>query len=506
MPDREFVNLWYTELDGAIADTDIQMTVLAAPNWDGVTPFYAALRDGDGPLSTVELILVTGMNGLVLDITRAQEDTTAENWADGTLVRSTITAESLNNLTEVSRTAAFGYGTPVLWGDASGLAPTWASSTAYTKGDFVKESGSAAEPNRVWRCLVSGNSDVAEPDWDDDPMVDGTVEWESINEWSALEGQEYGWLIQPTVFTGHAYSASHDGRTGQYEPYWQGRNEVKDSVMASVFLTTGTWDVESRGASTRIICIGAGGGGASGRKGAAASARVGGGGGGGGGWSDVTFATTDLDPTSPWDVFVGTGGAGGAAQATSDTNGNNGSAGGDSYVGATVTTALVIAKGGAGGTGGGSGAGGTGGAGGAGMIPGGTGDTADVAGGAGTGGVRQTAFVPGGAAGGGISSGNAASAGGAGNIGAAHGLPFPTAGAINSAGNAGVTPGTTAHSAVPGSSGSGGGSSTSGAGGAGGAGVRGSGGAGGGAAVNAVGNSGAGGAGGDGIVVIITLT
>lgn len=502
MPQYSHVNRWYTTLNGAVADTDATITVDAAPDWaDGDPPFFAMLCDSDSPLATVEYIVVTGRTGLVLDVLRGQDGSTAENWADASLVRSDIRRQSLDRLAEAVAVDGIGYAIPVLWA-SNGAAPTWAATTAYAVGDTVV-STTFSPIEEVFRCIKAGTSGGTEPDWTTPPLTDGTVEWDYITYWDTGATREFGDVYQPDPPTGYSYTAQNPGRSGQLQPIWGAVNEVTDPIKVAIFETTGTWQPEPRGASTRIICVGGGGGGGAGRKGAAGTARVGGGGGGGAGYSDETFNTTDLGDT-PLDVVVGAGGAGAAAQTTNSTDGANGTAGGASYVGPSATDALIHAAGGAAGVGGGSGAGGTGGAGGVGSHPGGAGDTADGAGGAGGAGARQTQRAPGGAAGGGISTANAASAGGTGNRGSSHSVTGATAGAVGVGGGDGTNPRGVPHSPAPGSSGAGGGASTAGNAGAGGDGARGAGGGGGGAAVDAVGNSGAGGPGGPGLVIIIT--
>ncbi|MCU6710080.1 hypothetical protein M6D81_15390 [Paenibacillus sp. J5C_2022] len=59
-------------------------------------------------------------------------------------------------------------------------APTWAVSTAYLVGDYVKPTSGTTY---IYKCVTAGTSGGSEPTWptiDGDPVTDGSVEWETI--------------------------------------------------------------------------------------------------------------------------------------------------------------------------------------------------------------------------------------------------------------------------------------------------------------------------------------
>ncbi len=187
------------------------------------------------------------------------------------------------------------------------------------------------------------------------------------------------------------------------------KGSEQESVIFTVFTSSGTWTKPAGFKRAILALVGAGGGAGAGRRGAAGTNRFGGGGGGGGAVVFLSIASGALPATVA--VTIGAGGTGGAGITVDDTNGNPGTAGGDTSFGA-----IVIAKGGSLG-GGGSTAAGALGAGGSvatgnpqygpfaiGGANGAAGNTITTA--AGATGFIGTTGAPGGGGGGGINSSN----------------------------------------------------------------------------------------------------
>jgi hypothetical protein len=104
------------------------------------------------------------------------------------------------------------------------------------------------------------------------------------------------------------------------------KQSTQESVLFTVFDSSGTWTKRAGLKSVLAVCVGSGGGGGAGRRGAAGSNRFGGGGGGGGAVVFNLIPASSLSSTVS--VTIGAGGTGGAGQTVDDNNGANGTAGG----------------------------------------------------------------------------------------------------------------------------------------------------------------------------------
>ncbi len=94
-----FTNQARSTLAGAIADDDLLLTVAAGtgarfPAPTGDEFFKVTLKTS----SAREIVKVTSVAGDVFTIVRAQEDTTALNWASGVDVREHLTAGAITDI------------------------------------------------------------------------------------------------------------------------------------------------------------------------------------------------------------------------------------------------------------------------------------------------------------------------------------------------------------------------------------------------------------------------
>jgi hypothetical protein len=125
---------------------------------------------------------------------------------------------------------------------------------------------------------------------------------------------------------------------------WTSATQIKGVNVSQViqkFTASGTYTPSPGMISCVIECIGGGGGG--GGTAVVATSWMSAAGGGAGGYSRALKTAAQIGASQP--VTIGAAGNGGA------TGANSGSAGGDTFVGATLGTALCAAKGGSGGQG-----------------------------------------------------------------------------------------------------------------------------------------------------------
>jgi hypothetical protein len=106
---RKYLNNYVTLLSSAITDADTTMTVGTPPpaiNPGDFCRLQLSLRNAQGVLLKKEFVDVTAVSGNDLTITRAAENSTAQEWSAGARIELTETAETFADI------------------DASGLLPT----------------------------------------------------------------------------------------------------------------------------------------------------------------------------------------------------------------------------------------------------------------------------------------------------------------------------------------------------------------------------------------------
>src|SRR5690554_936302 len=102
---RKYLNNYVTLLSAAITDTDTTMTVGTPPPALAAGDFcrlQLSLRNAQGVLLKQEFVDVTAVSGNELTITRAAENSTAQEWSAGTRVELTETAASWGGLAETA--------------------------------------------------------------------------------------------------------------------------------------------------------------------------------------------------------------------------------------------------------------------------------------------------------------------------------------------------------------------------------------------------------------------
>lgn len=107
MANIKFKNFATTTLVGTYGTGDTALTVSNASLFPvvsgGTTWFYAVLTDSLTAPTKREIVKVTNISGSILTVTRAQDNTTAQTWANGSYIELRVVAKALEDL--ISETA-----------------------------------------------------------------------------------------------------------------------------------------------------------------------------------------------------------------------------------------------------------------------------------------------------------------------------------------------------------------------------------------------------------------
>lgn len=90
-----FLNNYSTRLSSAIAAADTSIVVDQAPPALGAGDFYTLTIADKAGAQEPEIVKVTAVSGNTLDIVRAQENTTAQDWATSTPIEMRLTSAGL---------------------------------------------------------------------------------------------------------------------------------------------------------------------------------------------------------------------------------------------------------------------------------------------------------------------------------------------------------------------------------------------------------------------------
>lgn len=106
MPQNQAANNFATTLGAPISSTSATTMTLASSTNEPVFPYLATLLSSGAsgpPFAKIEIVQVTGVSsGLVRNIVRAQEGTTAQTWSSGDTVGNDYTAGAANRLMQAT--------------------------------------------------------------------------------------------------------------------------------------------------------------------------------------------------------------------------------------------------------------------------------------------------------------------------------------------------------------------------------------------------------------------
>ena len=107
MANIKFKNFATTTLTGTYGTGDTALTVANAALFPivsgGTTWFYAVITDSLTAPTKREIVKVTNVSGSILTVTRAQDNTTAQTWANGSYIELRLVAKAMEDL--ISETA-----------------------------------------------------------------------------------------------------------------------------------------------------------------------------------------------------------------------------------------------------------------------------------------------------------------------------------------------------------------------------------------------------------------
>src|SRR5574338_587093 len=125
---EQFANNADSTLNGAINNVTTTIVVADGSPFPSVGEFRLLI--GSNP-DTGELVLVTARSGNTLTVVRGQEGTSAQSWADGTVVTHILTAGAIYTLQQTLRGKSLNASLETVSSPQDGYALTWINSDGY---------------------------------------------------------------------------------------------------------------------------------------------------------------------------------------------------------------------------------------------------------------------------------------------------------------------------------------------------------------------------------------